>query len=71
MFDENRFSNDLKLKLDSIKNLVYSSLEDIFIKVLNTHAPIKSKIKRANNQEFMTKALRKAIMTTSRLKKSI
>ena len=33
--------------------------------------PVKTKIIRANNQEFMAKALRKAIMTRSRLKMSI
>ena len=49
MFDENNFNNDLKTKLDSIKILDYFSLEDIFMKVLNTHAPVKTKIIRANN----------------------
>ena len=66
--DENSFNNDLKTKLDSIKILDYSSFEDIFIYVLNTHDPVKTKIIGANNHEFMRKALRKAIMTRSRLK---
>ena len=35
---------------------------------LNTHAPVTTKKVRANNHQFMTKALRKAIMTRSRLK---
>ena len=34
-FDENRFNNDLKSKLDSIKIIDYSSFEDTFINVLN------------------------------------
>ena len=67
-FDENNFNNDLKSKLDTINNLDYITFEDIFISVLNTHAPIKTKILRASNHKFMTKALRKAIMTRSRLK---
>ena len=67
-FDENSFNNDLKTKLDSIKILDYSSFEDIFINVPNTHAPVKTKMIRASNHEFMTKALRKAIMKRSRLK---
>ena len=67
-FDENNSNNDLKSKLDTINNLDYSTFEDIFISALNTHAPIKTKILRANNHEFMTKALRKAIMTRSKLK---
>ena len=67
-FDENNFNNDLKLKLDSTKNLYYSSFEDIFINILNTLAPTKTKILKVNNHEFMTKALRKALMVISRLK---
>ena len=56
-FDENSLKTDLKSKLVLIKILDYSSFEDIFINVLNTHAPIKIKIKRANNHEFMAKPL--------------
>ena len=48
-----------------VKILDYSSFEDIFINALNIHAPIKTKIIRANNHEFMAKALRIAIMTRS------
>ena len=51
---QNWFNNDLKSKLDSIKNLDYCPFED--------------KIIAANNHEFMSKALRKGIMTRSRLK---
>ena len=67
-FVENSFNNDLKTKLDSVKILDCSSFEDIFIYVLNTHAPVKAKTIRANNQEFLTKALWKEIMTRSRRK---
>ena len=42
--------------------------ESIFIDVLNTHAPIKTKTVRSNNHQCMNKALRKAVMTRSRLK---
>ena len=45
------------------------SFEDIFINTLTTYVSIKTKIIRANNKQFMTKALRKAIMTRSRLMK--
>ena len=54
-------------KVDSVKILDCSSFEDIFISVVNNHVPVKTKIIRANNYEFMTKNLRKAIMTRSRL----
>ena len=39
----------------------------IFIAFLNKHAPIKKKIMRSNNNPFMSKALRKAIMHRSKL----
>ena len=68
IFNKNSISNYLLSKLDLIKILDYSSFEDIFIKVLNTHPPTKTKIIRANLQELMTKAFWKAIMTRSRLK---
>ena len=67
IFNKNSISNYLLSKLDLIKILDYSSFEDIFIKVLNTHAT-KTKIIRANLQELMTKAFWEAIMTRSRLK---
>ena len=67
-FDENNFNYDLKSKLNSIEYLDSFCFEDIFINVLNTHAPIKTKIPRANNLEFMTKALRKVVTARSRLK---
>ena len=63
-FNENRFNEDLKSKLDSREKC----LKSIFIDVLNRHAPATTKKVRANNHQFITKALRKAIMTTSRLK---
>ena len=53
LFDENNFNNDLKTKLDSMKILDYSSFEDIFINnVLNTRAPVKTKLLRANNHNL-------------------
>ena len=67
-FDENAFNEDLKSRLDSIEKLEYPLFESIFIDILNTHALIKTKTVRGNNHQFMNKALRKAIMTRSRLK---
>ena len=67
-FDKNKFNEDLKSKLDSIEKLDCPLFESVFIDILNTHAPVTTKKVRANNHQFMTKALRKAIMTRSRLK---
>ena len=67
-FVEKSFNNDFKTKLDPIKILDYSCFEDIFISVLKTYDPARTKIIRANSHEFMTKAHRKAIVTRSRLK---
>ena len=39
-----------------------------FCSVLNKHAPIKVKILRYNNNSFMTRNLRRAIMRRSKLK---
>ena len=66
-FDEDNFKKDVKLKLDSLEELDYSLFKNTFIDVLNTHAPMKTKTLPANSHQFMTKALRKAIMTRSRL----
>ena len=65
-FDEDNFNKHLKLTLDSLEKLDYSFFENI--DVLNTHVPIKTKTLQANSHQFMTKALRKAIMARSRLK---
>ena len=66
-FDANRFNEDVKSIPDSIE-LDYPLFERIFIDVLNTHAPVTTKNVRANNHQFMTKALRKAVMARSRFK---
>ena len=67
-FDEDNFNKDLKLKLDPLEEVDYSLFENTFIDVLNTHAPIKAKTLQANSHQFMTKGLRKAIITRSGLK---
>ena len=42
-------------------------LRKFFINVLNKHAPLKKKFLRANHAPYMTKTLRKAIMSRSQL----
>ena len=54
---EDNFNKDLKLNLNSLEELDYSLFENTFIDVLNNHAPVKTEILRANNHQFMAKAL--------------
>ena len=63
------FKKDLKneICLHTDNNNKYQPFENAFLKVLDMHAPIKKKIVRANDVPYMTKALRKAIATRSRL----
>ena len=72
--DCKRFQNELfrseldyeRSKLD-VCNLEYEHFLDIFIEILNKHAPMKKTCLRVNQGEFMTKELNKEIMTWSRL----
>ena len=56
------FKGNLK---NSFKNnfiAKYSDFQNVFLEILHQHAPIKKKILRFNDNPFMTKSLRKAIM---------
>ena len=65
--DCKRFQNDLFRSELDVCNLEYEYFLDIFIEILNKHAPMKKTCLRANQGEFMTKELNKKIMTWSRL----
>ena len=67
-FNVDNFKAELDHKLKSGIVTEYSNFQNIFIQVLNNHAPAKKKIVRFSNSPFMTKTLRKAIMHRSRLK---
>ena len=69
-FDLNIFRTELKQNLEKFKTgiMTYDDFKEIFMKILDSHAPMKERIVRANNQPFVTKKLRKAIMARSRLK---
>ena len=56
-----------KLSTEQVDN--YSSFENVFIDILNRHAPIKKKVIRANHAPYVTKTLRKVIMKRSQLEK--
>ena len=70
-FDQDIF----KLKLGSLLNrnnytnaTEYRNFEKSFVSTLDKHASFKTKFLRGNNQPFMNKNLRKAIMLRSKLK---
>ena len=67
-FNTDSFKIELSKKLSSVKMGNYSNFLECFTKLLDKHAPLKKKVLRYNNNPFMTKTLRKAIMIRSRLK---
>ena len=67
-FDRNTFETRLQSKLRSETTIDNSQFQSIFLETLNNIAPVKMKILRYSSNAFINKALRKAIMTRSRLK---
>ena len=67
-FDIKLFKEDLDENLKSNNTINFTAFQNTFTTVLHKHAPIKKKILRFNNNPFMSKALRKAIMHKSKLK---
>ena len=61
------FRTELREELDKVQTHNCQSFEQIFISILNLHAPMKSKKQCANHKSYMTKALQKAIMKCSEL----
>ena len=73
-FSEKDFLRDLQnmpfhtcMDMDD-NEAAYSSFKDMFKKVVDKHAPMKSKLIRGTHAPFMNKELSKAIMHRSRLK---
>ena len=66
-FDYKCFSNALREDLEILEGDTYGEFEKN-TNVLNTHAPIKIKMIRFNNNDFMTKELRKEIIKISKLR---
>ena len=63
------FKRKLEDKLNQQIN-AYKHFEQIFLEILNIHAPVKKKLFRANHVPYMTKVtLRKAIMKRSELER--
>ena len=68
-FDLYNFRTDLREQLSKSAEKDYFHFELTFLRVLEAHAPMKKKVLRANDKPYMTKALRKAIMRRSELKR--
>ena len=68
-FTNQVFKNDLAGKLNATteSRRDFTKFQNIFLEELEKHAPTKKKIVRANQVPYMTKPLRKAIMTRSGL----
>ena len=66
-FFRSNLASALLLNLD-LRSISYEEFYNIFMYVLNKHAPLKTKVIRANNIPYMNKNLRKEVMTRSRLK---
>ena len=66
--EEFRAQLDYEISKHDINNMEYQHFLNIFIEVLNKHAPMKQKYLRANQERFMAKNLHKAIMKRSRLR---
>ena len=63
------FNEDLHNILSTTQINTFKQFEDTFLSVLNIHALLKKKLLRANHSQYVTKALRKAIMRRSKLEK--
>ena len=66
--DINNYGLNNELLKININNAELKEFNEIFLKVLDKHAPRKQKYIRANNSNYITKALRKEIMHRSRLR---
>ena len=51
--------------------MLYPLFESIFIDVLNTRAPVTTKIVRANIHQFIAKPLKKTMLTRSKIKNDL
>ena len=69
-FDQEIFHAELVKNLNETNDspVTYDVFKDIFMNLLNLHAPIKEKAIRGNNGPFMNKKLSKSFMYRAQLK---
>ena len=61
------FGRDLQRNLNLIEKGNYQPFDDVFMNTLQINHPLKNKTIRANQQSYVSKEMRKGIMTRSRL----
>ena len=66
-FDQDCFNSDLQYALSKHTITCYKDFENIFLAILEKHAPTKKKVIRANEAPYMTKTLKKAMIKRSEL----
>ena len=69
LFDSSKFKKEPKNVLTKENIDSCTKFDENFLKVLNTHAPLKRKLLRANHAPYISKTLRKAITRRSYLEK--
>ena len=69
-YNKELFEKNIQIKLSEfdIENIPYETFTNIFIDILNLHAPLKKKYLRANHSKFISKELSKEIMLRSKLR---
>ena len=67
-FNQTRFEGELKSRMKSLVVLSFFRFQIVFLETLNNSTPNKTKYFLRYYNPFMTKTLRKAIMTRSRCK---
>ena len=65
-FDQNCFNQELQINLKD-QPPDYDLFEKIFLRVLDFHAPQKTRLVRANQKPYVTNVMRKAIMRRTQL----
>ena len=62
IFDSVRFNDELKYVLAKKKVMPCTKFDEIFLRMLYKHAPIKIKLLLANHASYISRPLRKAVM---------
>ena len=61
-FDSVRFNDELKYVLAKEKITSCTKFDEMLLRILHKHAPLKSKLRCTNQKSYISKPLRKAIM---------